>query len=195
GLLLRAGDLVGAVRAPAVVDLRAPARGASGLRPAPLPVPRGRCPRTRPERDLNEETTVLFGDEHVQRYQQTDGAEGHEWQPGVFTLLLTTTGRRTGQQRTTPLIYGEDDDRYVIVASKGGADDHPDWYVNLREIPEVQVQVGADVFAATARTADAEEKARVWPMMAEIWPDYDDYATKTDRDIPVVVLEPHAAGG
>jgi deazaflavin-dependent oxidoreductase (nitroreductase family) len=138
---------------------------------------------------------VLFGDEHVQRYQQTDGAEGHEWRPGVFTLLLTTTGRRSGDQHTTPLIYGEDDADYVVVASKGGADGHPDWYVNLREHPEVQVQVGPDVFAATARTVDADEKARLWPLMADIWPDYDHYAEKTDRDIPVVVLEPHAAEG
>lgn len=138
---------------------------------------------------------MLFGDEHVQRYQQTDGAEGHEWQPGVFTLLLTTTGRRSGKPYTTPLIYGEDGADYVIIASKGGADDHPDWYVNLREHPEVEVQVGPDVFAATARTVDADDKARLWPMMAEIWSDYDAYAEKTDRDIPVVVLEPHAAEG
>ena len=138
---------------------------------------------------------MLFGDEHVQRYLATDGAEGHEWQPGVLTLLLTTTGRRSGRPRTTPLIYGEDDGRYVVVASKGGADDHPDWYHNLVEHPEVQVQVGADVFSATARTASRDEKDRLWPHMAEVWPDYDEYARKTDRDIPVVVLEPHAAEG
>lgn len=138
---------------------------------------------------------MLFGDEHVQRYQATDGAEGHEWQPGVFTLLLTTRGRRSGQQRTTPLIYGEHDGGFVIVASRGGDDQHPDWYVNLRADPEVEVQVGADVFVATARTATSEEKARIWPAMAKIWPDYDAYAEKTDRDIPVVILDPHAAEG
>lgn len=138
---------------------------------------------------------MLFGDEHVQRYIATDGAEGHEWQPGVLTLLLTTTGRRSGRARTTPLIYGEHDGGYVIVASKGGAPEHPDWYRNLTEHPEVEVRVGSDVFAATARTADADEKAEVWPMMADIWPDFDEYATKTDRDIPVVLLEPHAGEG
>ncbi len=138
---------------------------------------------------------MLFGDEHVQRYQATDGAVGHEWQDGVYTLLLTTTGRRTGQPRTTPLIYGEHDGAYVVVASKGGADSHPDWYHNLVDRPEVEVQVGPDVFVASARTAPAEEKRQIWPKMAEIWPDYDNYAASTDRDIPVVVLEPHAAEG
>lgn len=135
---------------------------------------------------------MLFGDEHVRRYQETDGEVGHEWHDGVFTLLLTTTGRRSGQARTTPLIYGEHDGEYVVVASKGGADDHPDWYRNLVDHPEVELQIGADVFAAAARTATADEKAEIWPRMAEIWPDYDHYAEKTDRDIPVVLLEPHA---
>jgi len=138
---------------------------------------------------------MLFGDEHVQRYLETDGREGHEWRPGVFTLLLSTTGRRSGKRRTTPLIYGESEGDYVVVASKGGAADHPDWYRNLVAHPEVEVQVGADVFAATARTADEDEKDKIWPMMAEIWPDYVHYAEKTDRDIPVVLLEPHAGEG
>lgn len=138
---------------------------------------------------------MLFGDEHVQRYQETDGDEGHEWQPGVFTLLLTTTGRRTGRARTTPLIYGEHEDDLVIIASRGGDDQHPDWYLNLQDHPEVEVQVGPDVFAATAHTASATTKAALWPMMARIWPDYDHYAEKTDRDIPVVVLRPHAGEG
>lgn len=138
---------------------------------------------------------MLFGDEHVQRYQETDGEVGHEWRDGVFTLLLTTTGRRSGQPRTTPLIYGEHDGDYVVVASKGGADSHPDWYHNLVEHPEVEVQVGPDVFAASARTASRDEKQAVWPKMARIWPDYDEYAKKTDRDIPVVLLRPHAAEG
>ena len=138
---------------------------------------------------------MLFGDEHVKRYRETNGAEGHEWQPDVFTLLLTTTGRRSGQARTTPLIYGEHDGDFVVVASRGGDDQHPDWYFNLQDHPEVEVQVGPDVFAATARTATAQEKAEIWPRMAEIWPDYDNYAQKTDRNIPVVLLSPHAGEG
>ena len=133
---------------------------------------------------------MLFGQEHVERYRETDGEIGHEWKPGVLTLLLTTTGRRTGQSYTTPLIYREVDGEYVIVASKGGADEHPDWYRNLDANPKVEIQVGADVMTAVARTADDDERARLWPLMAEVWPSYDDYAQKTDRRIPVVVLTP-----
>jgi deazaflavin-dependent oxidoreductase (nitroreductase family) len=131
---------------------------------------------------------MLFGQEHVDRYRATDGEEGHEWQ-GVRTLLLTTTGRKSGEERTTPLIYGEDDGSYVVVASKGGAPDDPAWMKNLREDPEAKVQVAGDKFAARARTATGEERDRLWARMAEIWPAYEDYATKTDRLIPVVVLE------
>ena len=131
---------------------------------------------------------MLFGREHVDRYRATDGEEGHEWQ-GVRTLLLTTTGRKSGEERTTPLIYGEDGDNYVIVASKGGAPDDPAWMKNLREDAGAKVQVAADKFDAQARTATGEERDRLWARMAEIWPAYNDYASKTDRDIPVVVLE------
>ena len=133
---------------------------------------------------------MLFGREHVQAYRKSDGEVGHEWQPGVYTLLLTTRGRHSGTASTTPLIYGEDGRDYVVVASKGGADEHPDWYRNLQADPEVEVQVGSEVMPATARTASQEEKARLWPLMAEIWPDYDDYAKRTDREIPVVVITP-----
>lgn len=131
---------------------------------------------------------MLFGDEHVQRYRETDGEVGHEWE-GVLTLLLTTTGRRSGQPRTCPLIYGRAGDDHLIVASKGGADDSPLWYRNLVENPDVELQVGADRFAATARTAGPDEKPALWATMAAIWPAYDDYQSKTDREIPVVVLE------
>ena len=127
--------------------------------------------------------------EHINRYVATDGDEGHEWRPGVFTLLLTTRGRRSGKLRRTALIYGRDGEAYVIVASQGGDPRHPAWYLNLEADPTAQVQVGADRFTARARTATPEEKARLWPMMADIWPAYDDYQAKTERDIPVVVLE------
>ena len=135
---------------------------------------------------------MLFGQEHVEKYRETGGEVGHEWQPGVFTLLLTTTGHKSGTRYTTPLIYGEDGDDYVVVASKGGAADHPDWYRNLDADPAVEIQVEADVMAATARTASGEERERLWSDMAEIWPDYDEYAQKTDRRIPVVVLTPRS---
>ena len=132
---------------------------------------------------------MLFGDEHVRRYEETDGAEGHEWQEGVPALVLTTTGRKTGQERKFALIYQEIDGNAVIVASKGGAENHPGWYFNLVETPEVKVQVMADKYTARARTAEGEERAKLWEQMAKVWPDYDNYQTKTDRQIPVVVLE------
>lgn len=133
---------------------------------------------------------MLFGDEHVRRYEETDGEVGHDWEGGAPVLILTTKGRKTGEQRKFALIYQKVDGAYVIVASKGGADSHPGWYLNLRDNPEVGVQVGPDRFTATARTAAPEEKARLWPRMAEVWPAYDEYQRKTDRDIPVVVLDP-----
>jgi deazaflavin-dependent oxidoreductase (nitroreductase family) len=131
---------------------------------------------------------MLFGHEHVRRYLETDGAEGHEWQ-GANALILTTTGRRSGEQRSTPLIYGRHGDDYLVVASKGGAPAPPAWYLNLEEHPEVTVQVKGDRFAARARTASPEEKPDLWKTMTAEWPAYDDYQTRTDRDIPVVVLE------
>lgn len=133
---------------------------------------------------------MLFGQEHVHRYRETDGEVGHEWQPGVFTLLLTTTGRRSGNPFTTPLIYGRDGDDYVVVASKGGDAAHPDWYFNLTAEPEVEIQVGSVIAPAAAQDASGAERTRLWELMAEIWPQYQGYAQKTEREIPVVVLTP-----
>ncbi|HVR28796.1 MAG TPA: nitroreductase family deazaflavin-dependent oxidoreductase, partial [Thermoanaerobaculia bacterium] len=118
----------------------------------------------------------------------TNGADGHIWR-GVPTLLLTTTGRRSGEPRLLPLIYGRDGDRYLVVASKGGAVDHPAWYENLVAQPQVEVQVGADRFRARARTANKDERPRLWRAMTRIWPDYDRYQANTRREIPVVVIE------
>jgi deazaflavin-dependent oxidoreductase (nitroreductase family) len=125
---------------------------------------------------------------HVRGYLDTDGRSGHKWH-GARTLLLTTRGRRSGKLRRTALIYGRDGDRYLVVASNGGARDHPFWYLNLSAQPEVQVQVEAERFAARARTADADERPRLWRRMTEIWPEYDRYQKRTSREIPVVVLE------
>lgn len=132
---------------------------------------------------------MLFGKEHVLRYQQTDGEEGHDWN-NTTVLLLTTKGRRSGRPYTTPLIYQRHGDAYVVVASKGGDPDHPDWYKNLQASPEVEVQVRADRFRALAHTSIAEEKPELWALMTRAWPQYDEYQTKTDREIPVVVLQP-----
>lgn len=136
---------------------------------------------------------MLFGQEHVERYRATDGVEGHEWQPGVFCLLLTTTGRSSGELSTTPLIYRVDrtvaDEGYVVIASKGGADEHPDWYVNLVEDRRVRVQIGDEVFDAYASDVeDGADRDRLWRLMTEVWPDFDEYAASTDREIPVVRL-------
>jgi deazaflavin-dependent oxidoreductase (nitroreductase family) len=135
------------------------------------------------------EAENLFGEEHVRRYRETGGEVGHEWKRGSKILLLTTKGRKTGEPRTTPLIYENAGDAYVIVASKGGAPEHPGWYANLAKTPEVELQVRDEVFPAHARVADGEERERLWKLAAEQWPAYDDYAKKTDREIPVIVLE------
>ncbi|HVW89219.1 MAG TPA: nitroreductase family deazaflavin-dependent oxidoreductase, partial [Gaiellaceae bacterium] len=108
---------------------------------------------------------------------------------GSTILLLTTKGRKTGEPRTTPLIYAQEGDRYVIVASKGGAPEHPGWYRNIEKEPSVELQVLGEVFPAHARTAEGEEREQLWRRANEVWRHYDEYATKTDREIPVVVLE------
>ncbi len=135
------------------------------------------------------DATKLFGKEHVRRYRETGGEVGHIWKEGSTILLLTTTGRKSGELRTTPLIYARDGDRYVIVASQGGAPDHPGWYKNLAKDPHVELQVLDEVFSANARTAEGDERERLWRKANEVWPHYDEYAERTDREIPVVVLE------
>lgn len=125
---------------------------------------------------------------HIRDYVQTDGRRGHRWH-GMNTLLMTTRGRKTGRLRRTALIYGRDGDRYLVVASSGGRRQHPFWYLNLVENPDVHVQVGAEKFVAKARTATASEKPRLWRVMATIFPHYEVYQRKTDREIPVVIVE------
>jgi deazaflavin-dependent oxidoreductase (nitroreductase family) len=126
--------------------------------------------------------------DHLKRYLATDGADGHIWN-GVPTLLLTTTGRKSGRPQQLPLIYGRDGASYVIVASRGGAPDHPGWYKNLVAHPDVKLQVAAERFAARARTAKGPERTRLWDAMAKVFAPYNDYQKKTTREIPVVVLE------
>jgi deazaflavin-dependent oxidoreductase (nitroreductase family) len=131
----------------------------------------------------------LFGDEHARRYQETDGEVGYAWREGSPVLLVTTAGRKSGREYTTPLIFGRDGESLVLVASQGGSPTHPDWYLNLVAHPEIGVQVKADRFRARARTAEGEERQRLWRMMNGIWRHYDAYQEKTTRVIPVVVLE------
>jgi deazaflavin-dependent oxidoreductase (nitroreductase family) len=131
---------------------------------------------------------MLFGEEHTRKYKETDGEIGHEWE-GTQTLLLTTKGRKSGEPRELPLIYGKHGDAYLVVASKGGADTPPAWYLNLQADPHVEVQVKGERFKAKARVATPEEKPEMWKTMVAEWPAYDDYQNKTSREIPVVVLE------
>jgi deazaflavin-dependent oxidoreductase (nitroreductase family) len=131
---------------------------------------------------------TLFGQQHVDRYRETDGADGYEWR-GTTILLLDTTGRRSGRNYTHPLIYRDYGDDFLIVASKGGAPTPPDWFLNLEANPDVEIQIKGETFPAHARVATAAEKPAMWAHMLEAWPDYAEYQTKTDREIPVVVLE------
>ena len=133
---------------------------------------------------------------HLARYIATDGADGYLWDASlgggkgmVPTLLLTTVGRKSGRELTLPLIFGTSGPDYVVVASKGGAPEHPAWYLNLEANPTVKVQVKADKFTAQAHTANAQERAALWPIMVDIYGPYTDYQKKTDRQIPVVVLK------
>ena len=132
---------------------------------------------------------TLVGDEHIRRYRETDGEVGHIWN-GAPTLLLTTTGRRTGEPRTSALIFGRDGDDYVVVASMGGAPRHPQWYLNISAQPEADIQVCGDRIPVVGRTAPPSEKRRLWQIVTGIWPNYDVYQSRTDREIPVVVLSP-----
>jgi deazaflavin-dependent oxidoreductase (nitroreductase family) len=134
---------------------------------------------------------------HLARYLATDGEDGYWWQspragvPGpVPTLILTTTGRRSGTQYLNPLIFGEHEGRCVIVASRGGAAAHPSWYLNLAAVPEVGVQVKGRKFSARARTASGQGRATLWALMVKVYPSYAEYQKSTEREIPVVVLDP-----
>ncbi|MXW54145.1 MAG: nitroreductase family deazaflavin-dependent oxidoreductase [Gammaproteobacteria bacterium] len=138
---------------------------------------------------MNDSTMPRWMREHVHEYLSSNGARGHIWN-GIPTLLLTTTGRRTGESRLIPLIYGKYEKAYVVVASKGGSPSHPSWYLNLDNQSAVQVQVGEQKFDAKARTSNGEERAQLWEIMCGVFPTYSEYQSKTDREIPVVVLDP-----
>ncbi len=147
-------------------------------------------------RDLESGKTPAWITEHLRRYRETGGAEGHLFDASVgggvglvTSLLLTTVGRRSGEKRTSPLFYGAAGDAYVIIGSKGGAATHPAWYLNLRANPTVEVQVAKAIFTARARIATGKEREQLWEQMVRAYPPYRDYQQKTKREIPVVVLE------
>jgi len=132
---------------------------------------------------------TLIGEDHIRAYRDSGGEVGYLWN-GVPTLLLTVTGRRTGRELTSALIFGRDGDDYLVVASKGGWSDHPSWYLNLQANAAAKIQVRAEELGVVARTASATEKPRLWKIMTDIWPNYDVYQSRTDREIPIVVLTP-----
>jgi deazaflavin-dependent oxidoreductase (nitroreductase family) len=132
--------------------------------------------------------------DHIRVYVESGGSKGHH-QQGLDNLLLTTRGRKSGKLRRTALIYGRDGERYLVVASNGGSPQHPLWYLNLLSSPDVEVQVGSEVFAARARPADDTEKPALWQIMAALFPMYEQFQQKTTRPIPVVIIEPSADRG
>lgn len=141
------------------------------------------------KKDYIQPDISLLGAEHIRRYRETNGEVGYLWN-GAPCLILTTKGRRSGQARDTALICNFDGDSCVIVGSMGGAPKHPQWYLNLTADPNVTAQVKGERFAATARTADGAERDRLWQLMCQVWPNYDQYKERTTRRIPVVVLDP-----
>lgn len=138
----------------------------------------------------------LFSQANVWLYRKTGGRVGGKWRVGsafprgVPVLLLATTGRKSGEKRTTPLLYLEDGERVVVVASQGGMPKHPLWYLNLKSDPRVEVQIGPGVRPMHARDATPEERTTYWPRLVAHYRDFATYQSWTDRQIPVVVLEP-----
>jgi F420H(2)-dependent quinone reductase len=127
--------------------------------------------------------------DQVDLYERTGGREGGTLQ-GQPVVVLTTRGRRSGQLRKSPLMRVEHDGRYAVVASQGGAPKHPVWYLNLLADPQVTLQDGDRVFEMRARVASGDEKRDWWKRATDTWPAYDEYQAKTDREIPLVILEP-----
>jgi deazaflavin-dependent oxidoreductase (nitroreductase family) len=141
------------------------------------------------ESNYTQPDLLLLGDDHVRAYRESGGEVGYLWN-GVPTLLLTATGRRTGRKLTSPLIFARDGDDYLVVASMGGAPRHPSWFLNLQTTPDAEIQVKAESLQVVAHAAPATEKPRLWKIVTDVWPNYDVYQSRTDRDIPVVVLSP-----
>ncbi len=138
---------------------------------------------------MNDRTRPNWIEDHIRRYTESNGEDGHIWN-GMPTLLLKTVGRRSGVERLVPLIYGKVDGNYVIVGSKGGAPQHPSWYLNLVENPKVAIQVGSKHMSGVARISAGSERSDLWNTMCDVFSGYTEYQQKTDRQIPIVVIEP-----
>ena len=127
--------------------------------------------------------------DQVRLYEESGGREGTELE-GKPCVILWTRGRHSGNVRKSPLMRVHDGDRYAVVASMGGAPNHPVWYLNIEADPNVSLQDGAELRDYTARVVEGDEKAEWWKKAIFVWPAYDTYQTSTDRAIPLVVLEP-----
>lgn len=127
--------------------------------------------------------------EQVRLYEESGGQEGTTLE-GKPCVILTTRGRKTGKIRKSPLMRVEHDGAYAVVASMGGAPEHPVWYLNLVADPDVTLQDGAEVMDLRAREVSGDEKAEWWARATDVWPDYDTYQAATEREIPLIVLEP-----
>jgi deazaflavin-dependent oxidoreductase (nitroreductase family) len=130
----------------------------------------------------------LLGEAHVRAYRETNGETGYIWN-GAPILLLTTKGRSSGEARTIAIIFTKYRNSYVIMGSRGGSPTHPKWYLNILADPHVELQVKGDKFAAIARTAESPEREEIWQEALKTWPRYDEYQSRTARQIPVVVIE------
>lgn len=148
------------------------------------PQPAAPQPGQRPGMDYS-----LLNESHIAAYRETDGEKGYMWN-GATTLLMTSKGRKSGEKRTIAIIYCQVGDNFVIIASKGGSPVHPLWYLNVLEDPNVEVQVKADKWEAVARTAESPEREALWAAACVQWPAFNDYQARTERRIPVVVIEP-----
>lgn len=124
-------------------------------------------------------------------YRASGGRWGAKFSHGAPVCLLVTTGRKTGEPRTAPLLYLERGDDIVLVASQGGMSKNPAWYLNLEANPDCDIEIGTKTLPMRARRASAEEKAELWPALVAMYPDYDTYQARTDRDIPVLICSPH----
>ncbi|MGH7899728.1 MAG: nitroreductase family deazaflavin-dependent oxidoreductase [Candidatus Binatia bacterium] len=123
-------------------------------------------------------------------YRASGGKIFGRWLRGAPVGLLAYRGRKTGRALTTPLLYLRDGERVLVVASKGGMSHHPLWYRNLVDNPDCEFEIGSERRKYRARTVAREERTKYWPELAKMYPDYDDYQARTDREIPVVILEP-----
>ena len=138
---------------------------------------------------MNKGVIKFMSASHAFWYQMTGGIIGSKVS-GMPVLLLTTTGRRSGRKRTIPLTHQRDGDNYVVIASNGGSDTHPAWYLNLRGNPDAEITIGRERLRVRAEVANDAERDRLYASAVDIFPGYDDYQRETERKIPVVILRP-----